>query len=72
VTEEEMTIEAARSMMEHGIESPRRTDLIWKIKVFMSLFGLGGRSPAELISALEAAGLKIVHDDHVGQPREQT
>jgi len=72
VTEEEMTIEAARSMMEHGIESPRRTDLIWKIKVFMSLFGLGGRSPAELIDALKFAGLKIVHDDHVGQPREQT
>ena len=72
MTEEEMTIEAARSMMEHGIESPRRTDLIWKIKVFMNLFGLGGRSPAELIDALKVAGLKIVHDDHVGQPREQT
>lgn len=62
MSEEEMTIEAARSMMEHGIDSPRRTDLIWKIKVFMNGFDLGHRSPGELISALKAAGLKITHD----------
>jgi len=61
VTEEEMTIESARSMMEHGIESPRRTDLIWKIRSFMRQFGLGDRSAAELISALESAGLKVDH-----------
>jgi hypothetical protein len=63
MTEEEMTIEAARSMQEHGIESPRRTDLIWKIRVFMNAFDLGGRTPAQLLGALKAAGLKITHDD---------
>jgi hypothetical protein len=62
MTKEEMTTEAARSMMEHGIESPRRTDLIWKIKVFMNGFDLGHRSPGDLIDAMKAAGLKITHD----------
>lgn len=61
MTEEEMTIEAARSMMEHGIDSPRRTDMIWKIKVFMRLFDLGHRSPNDLIKAMDCAGLRIVH-----------
>lgn len=70
MTEEEMTIEAARSMMEHGIDSPRRTDLIWKIRFFMNLFGLGERSPADLIDALNVAGLKIVHDDPVSGGKE--
>lgn len=56
-----MTIETARSTMEHGIDSPRRTDMIWKIKVFMRGFDLGHRSPAELIDALAHAGLKIGH-----------
>lgn len=63
VTEKEMTIETARSTMEHGIDSPRRIDLIWKIKVFMRGFDLGHRSPAELIDAMKAAGLKIAHGD---------
>lgn len=63
MTEEEMTIEAARSMMDHGIESPRRTDLIWKIKSFMNLFGLGDRTPNELIKALDVVELKVVHGD---------
>jgi hypothetical protein len=61
MNEEEMTIEAAKSMMEHGIDGPRRTDLIWKIKVFMRLFGLGDRTPNDLIKALDCAGLKLVH-----------
>lgn len=61
MTEEEMTLEAGLSMMEHGIDGPRRTDLIWKIKVFMNLFGLGDRSPNDLIKALDAAGLKAIH-----------
>jgi hypothetical protein len=63
VTEEEMTIEAARSMMEHGIASPRRTDLIWKIRSFMAAFGLGDRTPASFLDALKASGLKVTHDD---------
>jgi hypothetical protein len=63
MTEEQMTLEAGLSMMEHGIDSPRRTDLIWKIKVFMNLFGLGDRSPNDLIKALDVAGLKVVHGD---------
>ena len=63
MTEEEMIIETVRSTMEHGIESPRRTDMIWKIKVFMRCFGVGDRSPAHLLSALEVAGLKLVHTD---------
>jgi len=58
---EKMVAEAARSMMEHGIDSPRRTDLIWKIRSFMPSFGIGHRTPAELINALEAAGLKLTH-----------
>jgi hypothetical protein len=66
MTREEMTTEAARSMMEHGIDSPRRTDLIWKIRTFMVSFGLGDRSPASLIDGLKASGLKIVHDDVKG------
>lgn len=48
MTEEEMTKEAAKSMMKHGFNSPQRTDLIWKIKTFMRLFGLGERSPKDL------------------------
>ena len=58
-----MTKEAARSMIEHGFASPRRTDLIFKIRTFMPLFGLGDRSPIDLIMALDAAGLKIDHAD---------
>jgi hypothetical protein len=63
MTEEEMTTEAARSMMEHGISSPRRTDLIWKIRSFMASFGLGDRTPASFLDALKANGMKVVHDD---------
>jgi hypothetical protein len=63
MTEEELTIEAARSMMEHGIDSPQRTDLIYKIRLFMRMFGLGDRSASDLIKALDVAGLKVVHQD---------
>ena len=66
MTEDEMTTEAARSMMEHGIDSPRRTDLIWKIRAFMVSFGLEGRTPASLIDALKSSGLKVTHDDVKG------
>ncbi len=62
-----MTIEAARSMMEHGIDSPRRTDLIWKIRSFMAAFGLGERTPASFLNALKANGLKVIHDDVKGE-----
>lgn len=71
MTEEEMTIEFARSMRKHGFASPRRTDLVWKIRLFMRQFGVGDRSPKDLIKALDAAGLKIVHGD-VGAPKERT
>ena len=59
MTEEEMTIEAARSMMEHGIDSPRRTDLIWKVREFMRQFELGHRSPSEFFQALKDEGLEV-------------
>ena len=72
MTEEEITVEAARSMMEHGTASPRRTDLIWKIRTFMYLFGLGDRSPNDLIKALDVAGLKVVHGDVGSPPGGQT
>ena len=61
MTEEEMIIEATRSMMENGLDSPRRTDLIWKIRSFMVMFALGDRTPGDLIKAMDAAGLKIEH-----------
>jgi hypothetical protein len=71
VTKEEMIIETARSTMEHGVSSPRRTDLIWKIRSFMVAFGLEDRSPGELLDSLKAHGLEVDHiRDRVGSSRE--